>query len=121
MQRSRRFIHLFRREDSLLSYYCEIDPSQIDVNVHREERDQVWEEFGLEIFSLRFLNKNRSLESTLQPDVSQDKSTNLIRKQKMVPQIDPAALHYHGPTKKNDNFTTGGIVLESKRSKIIAR
>ena len=49
------------------------------------------------------------MESTLQPDVSQEQKYEFDKEaKKMVPQIDPAALHYHGPTKKNDNFTTGG-------------
>ena len=38
----------------------------------------------------------------------------------MVPQIDPAALHYHGNTKKTIILLLVGKFIESKRSKIIA-
>ena len=85
--------------------------------IPRRKRSSLGRNLKLEIFFLEsLLNKNRSLESTLQPDVSQEQKYEFDKEaKKMVPQIDPAALHYHGPTKNNDNFLVVGVVHRIKK------
>ena len=111
MQRSRRFIHLFRREDSHLSYYfLRLIPKIDAMYIPRRKRSGLGRNLKLEIFSLRVcLIRTVHWSQLCNPDVSQEQKYEFDKEaKKMVPQIDPAALHYHGPTKKNDNFFTDG-------------